>query len=345
MRKNILIIHHDDNDGYMSAAILTKYEMMRGNSVYAMYANYAQPLKNIWDATLSYTVSHVDKLYLLDYSISTKENIEFIEYLIDTLKIDITWIDHHKSSIDSVIQNPKLDVDGYRVIGVSASLLCWIYTYDKNPISKQYDFTGFLDHIKQNNNTYDELDKFKINIFINCEPIPKAILLIDRYDIWANNDDSIYFHYGFLYDTIEDLIPYTEFEKCDSQVNEYIKKGKIIKHVQDLENEENVKRNSFEVDIVVYNNDKGVLYKALALNTNRFTSLTFGEKIDDYDICMPFCYNGKNNKWIVSMYTNKDNIDCSVLCKYFGGGGHKQAAGFSATDINPIIRKLLTIRL
>ena len=39
-----------------------------------------------------------------------------------------------------------------------------------------------------------------------------------------------------------------------------------------------------------------------------------------------FVYNG--DKWKVSLYTKKDDIDVSIIAQKYGGGGHKKASGF-----------------
>ena len=51
--------------------------------------------------------------------------------------------------------------------------------------------------------------------------------------------------------------------------------------------------------------------------------------MNKYDICMPFYYNGKKHAWSHSLYTNKDDVDCSYIAKALGGGGHQKAAGFT----------------
>lgn len=45
-----------------------------------------------------------------------------------------------------------------------------------------------------------------------------------------------------------------------------------------------------------------------------------------------------------SLRTTKDLIDVSKIAKHFGGGGHKKAAGFTATDtIEEVIQQILTL--
>ena len=45
---------------------------------------------------------------------------------------------------------------------------------------------------------------------------------------------------------------------------------------------------------------------------------------------MPFYFNGR--EWVYSLYTTK-KIDCSQIAKWYGGGGHKQAAGFQTEKL------------
>ena len=55
-----------------------------------------------------------------------------------------------------------------------------------------------------------------------------------------------------------------------------------------------------------------------------FGSLVYGDKIDQYDMCISFEYNG--DTWNIGLYSTK--IDVGEIAEEFGGGGHKGAAGF-----------------
>ena len=63
----------------------------------------------------------------------------------------------------------------------------------------------------------------------------------------------------------------------------------------------------------------------------RTVALAFGDRVNDYDIVMPFNYNGR--KWRYSIYTVKTGVDCSRIAKQFAGGGHPQAAGFTTYNL------------
>jgi nanoRNase/pAp phosphatase (c-di-AMP/oligoRNAs hydrolase) len=44
-----------------------------------------------------------------------------------------------------------------------------------------------------------------------------------------------------------------------------------------------------------------------------------------------FVYDGR--MFTVSVYSTNPNIDCGAICKKYGGGGHKGAAGFQCKEL------------
>ena len=69
--------------------------------------------------------------------------------------------------------------------------------------------------------------------------------------------------------------------------------------------------------------------RVLACNTIVFNSQFFDGFYDPkkHDVMCAHCRLA-NGKWKVSLYSTKPEIDCGEICKAFGGGGHKGAAGF-----------------
>lgn len=53
------------------------------------------------------------------------------------------------------------------------------------------------------------------------------------------------------------------------------------------------------------------------------------DNIKDFDVMINFFMN-KKNRWNLSFYTAKDDVDVSKLAQKFGGGGHAKAAGASS---------------
>jgi oligoribonuclease NrnB/cAMP/cGMP phosphodiesterase (DHH superfamily) len=69
-------------------------------------------------------------------------------------------------------------------------------------------------------------------------------------------------------------------------------------------------------------------YSGRAINAVRFNPKTFGIPQGEYDFTMSVHYDGE--KWSYSLYS--ETIDCSVLAKAKGGGGHPGAAGFRSKE-------------
>ncbi len=72
-------------------------------------------------------------------------------------------------------------------------------------------------------------------------------------------------------------------------------------------------------------------YKAICCNAGRANSQLFDSVKEDYDIMIAFVTDYK--QWKVSIYTNRDDIDCAKLAAKYGGGGHKGAAGFLCENL------------
>lgn len=76
--------------------------------------------------------------------------------------------------------------------------------------------------------------------------------------------------------------------------------------------------------------------RAICLNGGGFNSDVFKTVYNPtkHDVMMPFQYNG--TFWTFSLYTTKPEIDCNEIAKLYGGGGHKQAAGFQVDRLSDI---------
>jgi hypothetical protein len=69
--------------------------------------------------------------------------------------------------------------------------------------------------------------------------------------------------------------------------------------------------------------------KAYACNQFMFGSGGFGERFNQYPVCLAYIHDGK--KFSVSLYST--TIDVSIIAKKHGGGGHKGAAGFVCEEL------------
>ena len=77
-------------------------------------------------------------------------------------------------------------------------------------------------------------------------------------------------------------------------------------------------------------------YKCICANMPQGYSSFYDsiENRDSYDVMINF-YMNKNQKWNLSFYSSKKNVDVSKIAAKFGGGGHRGAAGASSLNELP----------
>jgi len=71
----------------------------------------------------------------------------------------------------------------------------------------------------------------------------------------------------------------------------------------------------------------------IALNRNQIGSDAFASVAADYDLLLPFVFDG--SQYTVSIYRGgqRPDFDCSKLAEKFGGGGHPGASGFQCAEL------------
>lgn len=167
------------------------------------------------------------------------------------------------------------------------------------------------------------------------EFMPTAVMLAGKYDTWRNQDKYDWdnailpFQFGMrMFCNSPETFPPQLLEwypiVTDSPVYGIINDGKLILSYQKTQNERACK-SSFEIEF------EGL--RAICLNNGGANSQVFDSVYDEskHDVMIPFVFTGKH--WTFSLYTTKDEIDCSVIAKSKGGGGHKKAAGFQLKEL------------
>jgi uncharacterized protein len=158
--------------------------------------------------------------------------------------------------------------------------------------------------------------------------VPLSVKLLAEYDVWIHDDErTLPFQYGLK---TEETIPnnlrlWKRLFEDENFVGNIIYKGEyILKYV---ENENNIycKSCSFETEL------EG--YKCIAINKMITNSKMFDGYYDNkiHDIMLTFGF--RNGSYTVSLYTDKESIDVSIIAKKYNGGGHKQAAGFQCLEL------------
>lgn len=169
--------------------------------------------------------------------------------------------------------------------------------------------------------------------FNSTKEIPLIIQYLGEYDTFRTHDDKFRwnniifpFQLGMrsICKNVHDF-PYHlldgdfNFDSNEITIQSIIDRGKIILDYYNNNNEYICNFCSFEANI------NG--YRALCINGFGLSSEAFKSKYDEskHDLMLCFCYI--DGKYKITLYTTKDDVDCSLIAQSHGGGGHKKAAG------------------
>lgn len=334
MEKNVLIVHHTDNDGHMSASICVKWAKRKAEedgydvNIDHVDADYKDTLAEICKPFMN--KKKYDTVYVVDVSITRLENASFLVELLNE-GVNVIYIDHHLSTIKFMDENHNImnTIDGIVVTGISASMICWImseYTKSYSDFVHKESLKLIVDEMMEVCGTEKKLDRSYVEYLAGRGYIPIGLEYVDAYDIWDKNT-----HLGWS-SVLEFAVNDLSVEDCEqllldetgAMFTDLLERGALIKQYEDKHNELLCKQFGYEAS-VVYNKER---LSVFCLNNPISDSNTFGDRIEKYDILCAYYFNGKN--WTHSFYSTKH--DCSVLCKLLGGGGHPGASGFQIDE-------------
>lgn len=304
----MICLHHVDADGYCAAYWVRKLEedyfSTNINPNMFIPINYGYD----WDKLYN-SIPGGEKVYIVDFSIEPDHMRELLNK-----GCDIVWIDHHKTSIEKYADTEMTSIQGIRKDGVAGCVLAWVwYNNHVNP-----DALHDIGHS------------------------PMATLLIGDYDVWKYHfgDTTRFFKLGLdahglvnpaesFWDdmnTYYDPVENKRVEKAYEIKDMLIENGKIIYKY----------RNSLAAVATkaafgyVFNGHK-VFCCNIGDGFVNSEWLTQDPRAKDFDAVCNFAYDGKDNFWTYSFYTEKDGVDCAAIAQSLpdtiSAGGHLKAAG------------------
>lgn len=314
---NFGIYHNRDLDGLCSGALILK----KWPEAALLGFDYGNDLRLI-------NFENKDVI-MADVTMNPKQMLELIE-----LSKSFILVDHHVSFRDDFLEQCAVNgkkTEERRINGL-------ITEYSIKGIDKfQFYYSQVL-----------SAAEIMFSIYHNDgnEDLKSKVQLLGQYDTWRNNQEKMIlnddldwdnyvlaFQYGLrIIDSPANLL----YELQTSSNISIVERGRALLNYQDKQNESLTKNFSFPTEIIYASEDELKTYRVLALNSGPFNSNTFKSLWNPelYDIMMPFMYKGSIGKWTVSLYTDKADIDVSKIAKQYGGGGHKQAAGFQIDEIH-----------
>lgn len=326
MQKIIVIYHRADFDGLFCREIAMKF--LGDKAEYIGWDHGDAPVPFLPFA----------QYYILDLPVDRVFGLQFKEGWIcrgdeQVQPVDrwdsgnIFWIDHHASAIAS---HPT-SIPGYRIDGVAACRLAWQW----------FSQEGWHPHRAVPLPTLAEYGapiKNEVGQVIgrqNCTVSePYAVRLAGEYDIWdhePSNQMDIVFQFGLRRQppgAIDWSLLLASDHTAPLYINRLLNDGLPIYDYQRDQDKSIVERLTFMVEF------EGL--KFLALNTARFNSLTFAAKDvpeTGHDALLGFYFVGGKG-WSFSLYhaRHRTDIDLSKIAAAYGGGGHRGACGFRATQ-------------
>lgn len=253
----------------------------------------------------SFEIDHTQHFIEMDYTdtfpldkIHKNEKVVIVDFHIQDENVfkqlqeltkDIVLIDHHKTTVKELHDKPELFKDIRYVIQEGKSG-CYLTWKHFCPDAK----------------------------------VPQAIELISDYDTWtydyAATERFVYGMKLFAHQPWNDIWQVLLLND-HPKVNEIINMGLTCIRFRDNICSDYTSSYGWETTFEGYNCFANGIYM--------FGSLVFGDKMDEYDICLSYEYLG--DKWIVGLYSK--TIDVSEIAVRHGGGGHKFASGFTCNKL------------
>ncbi len=196
-----------------------------------------------------------------------------------------------------------------------ATRLIWI---DHHASSLANDEYAGLDGLRQDGRAACELTW---DFFCPQKTVPRAVSLTADRDIWTwrYGEETASFCEGIrLLPHHPEAPVWTKLLADDRRtLAAILREGRVCRRYQLAVATEFIEKYGFETTL-----DGDRCYAA---NLNLFGSEVFGQRYERYPICATFVHDG--NRYNVTLYSK--NVDVLPIAVRYGGGGHRQAAGFS----------------
>jgi oligoribonuclease NrnB/cAMP/cGMP phosphodiesterase (DHH superfamily) len=219
--------------------------------------------------------------------------LEPIERMVELAqRCNLLWIDHHKSAIEEA-ERVGFNPAGLRSLAFAGCELAW-------------------------------------QVFFPYRPMPRAVKLLGRYDVWDHTDPVVLpFQFGLQLE--EDTRPENWMDgwamlfELPAAVDEYVQDGTVAVRYKQSQDAKYAGACAFESEL----DGKSfiVVNRGLA-NSQLFDSVWDAER---HDAMATFVW--RKGQWHVSLYSPRDDVDVGEIAKRRGGGGHKGAAGFQCTEL------------
>ena len=161
-------------------------------------------------------------------------------------------------------------------------------------------------------------------------PVPEGIQLLGEYDDWKRTPDNKRFQFGIQ--TFNTFPTNNIWDKILRDEKHTIMKIKdiganVLSYIVPW-----YKRLVRSYGIIGTCDER---YSTFLINQPGADSSVFDDVEGSFEIHLRVAY-GKVCRWLVSITTDRDDIDVSEIARKYGGGGHRKSAGCSVEDLSEI---------
>lgn len=290
--KHLIIYHANCDDGFGAAWAAATSPLLMGQVVELYPASYGDAVP--WDK-----IDENTEVHILDFSYppATMEDISNCAHL-------VYWLDHHKSAIDA----------WYSYVG------------------------GYEEKPEWVENMYVVLDMTKSGAMIAWDyyhtdggrEAPVLIQYIQDRDLWKKElpyCDNFHLNLSTYEKTIDEWNRIAAEVETDEGMHHFVREGYAIKRFYD-QCVEQAMDNSHAVIIKLGSELEDSLYIHGVNCSGKFASDVGNKLANECPECIGFTYEILEQGYIKCSIRSVGDVDVAYLAKQFGGGGHKNAAGF-----------------
>ena len=167
--------------------------------------------------------------------------------------------------------------------------------------------------------------------FFPAKPLPKVVEMVAGYDAFRDYGTEKwrleYFPFRFAVGNLKS--PQAVLEAFELSISDdtasWLERGRAIAEYLDDDNQHVVNSPALCHETVF--KFQGKMFKVLAVNKGLFGDMFKSRNLADFDFVVGFY--SQSAEWKISLRGAGKEIDLGAIAKTFGGGGHKDAAGFS----------------
>lgn len=294
--KVVCIYHSRDLDGWMSAAIVK----LNFGDIALIGWDYGMPIPDL---------SEFNMVVMVDISFP-KEKMREIGYT-----HTVVWIDHHASAIRDSIEWSYTIYNGIRDDKYAACELTWMHYFPNEKMPELVRLLGRYDCFRHKG-TDEEIKVLEFQygarqLITNTDEAFWQLMVARGRGDWTLDADL-----------------------CDDI---HLQGKAIYKYL--CSDAKQIYKRRFDVEFNTRGNEdrdwtsSDKKYKFACVNQERFNPVNFGINYHDDGYDGFACFHYANGKFNYSLYNDNKNVDCSIIAKGLGGGGHKGASGFISDKI------------